>query len=127
MSSMFYLLLVEITILLHFLFVLFVAAGGLLLLRWPRLVWLHMPMLLWGIYIQFSGGYCPLTPLEKYFRQMAGMQTYEGGFINQYIMPILYPRGLTHEMQIVIGVVLVFINVIYYSLFLYRRRRKQKE
>ena len=104
MSSMFYLLLVEITILLHFLFVLFVAAGGLLLLRWPRLVWLHMPMLLWGIYIQFSGGYCPLTPLEKYFRQMAGMQTYEGGFINQYIMPILYPRGLTHEMQIVIGV-----------------------
>jgi hypothetical protein len=127
MSSTLYLLLVEITILLHFMFVLFVAAGGLLLLRWPRIVWIHLPMLLWGIYIQFSGGICPLTPLEKYFRQMAGMQTYEGGFINQYIMPILYPRGLTHETQIMIGIGLVFVNMIYYSLFLYRQRHKQKD
>lgn len=126
MSSTLYLLLAELTVLLHFLFVIFVAAGGLLLLFWPRLVYLHLPAVLWGIYIQFSGGYCPLTPLEKYFRQLAGMQTYEGGFINQYLMPIIYPRGLTHEIQIAIGIGLIFINLAFYGLYFHRIKRNRE-
>lgn len=124
MSSTIYLLLAELTVLLHFLFVIFVAVGGLLLLIWPKLIYLHLPAVMWGIYIQFSGGYCPLTPLEKTFRQLAGMQTYEGGFINQYLMPIIYPRGLTYEMQILIGIGLILLNIVIYTIFIYRQRRR---
>lgn len=124
MSSTIYLLLAELTVLLHFLFVIFVAVGGLLLLIWPKLIYLHLPAVMWGIYIQFSGGYCPLTPLEKTFRQLAGMQTYEGGFINQYLMPIIYPRGLTYEMQILIGIGLILLNIVIYTILIYRQRRK---
>ncbi|TDY03892.1 DUF2784 domain-containing protein [Thiohalophilus thiocyanatoxydans] len=123
MSSTLYLLLAELTVLLHFLFVVFVAVGALLLLRWPKLIWLHLPALFWGIYIQFSGGYCPLTPLEKTFRQLAGLRLYEGGFINHYLIPIIYPPGLTYEMQILIGIGLIILNVLIYSLFVFRQRR----
>lgn len=123
MSSTLYLLLAELTVLLHFLFVVFVAVGALLLLRWPKLIWLHLPALFWGIYIQFSGGYCPLTPLEKTFRQLAGLRLYEGGFINHYLIPVIYPPGLTYEMQIMIGIALIVLNVLFYSLFVYRQRR----
>lgn len=124
MSSNIYLILAELTVLLHFLFVVFVAIGALLLLRWPKLIWLHLPALLWGIYIQFSGGYCPLTPLEKTFRQLAGMQGYEGGFVNHYLIPIIYPPGLTHEMQIMIGIGLIVLNVLIYAIFICSQRAK---
>ena len=121
---MLYLLLAELTVLLHFLFVLFVAGGGLTVLRWPRLAWLHLPVLLWGIYIEFSGTICPLTPLEKQFRQLAGMEAYEGGFINHYLMPVIYPIGLSHEIQIIIGTGLIVFNILIYSLVIYRQRRR---
>lgn len=124
MSSTIYLILAELTVLLHFLFVVFVAIGALLLLRWPKLIWLHLPALFWGIYIQFSGGYCPLTPLEKTFRQLAGMQGYEGGFVNHYLIPIIYPPGLTHEMQIMIGIGLIVLNVLIYAVLIYRHRQR---
>ncbi|MDR9435332.1 MAG: DUF2784 domain-containing protein [Thiohalophilus sp.] len=124
MSSTIYLILAELTVLLHFLFVAFVTVGALLLLRWPKLIWLHLPALFWGIYIQFSGGYCPLTPLEKTFRQLADIETYEGGFINHYLIPIIYPPGLTHEMQIMIGIGLIVLNIVIYSLFIYRQRHR---
>ncbi|MDZ7661536.1 DUF2784 domain-containing protein [Thiohalophilus sp.] len=122
MSSTVYLLLAELTVLLHFLFVAFVAAGGLLVLRWPKLARVHLPALFWGIYIQFSGGFCPLTPLEKTFRQLAGLQAYEGGFINHYLIPVIYPPGLTHEMQVMIGIGLIVLNVVIYTIFIYRQR-----
>lgn len=122
MFSTIYLLLAEITVLLHFLFVVFVTIGALLLLRWPKLIWLHLPALFWGIYIQFSGGYCPLTPLEKTFRQLAGIETYDGGFINHYLIPIIYPPGLTYEMQIMIGIGLIVMNLLFYGLYVFRIR-----
>ncbi|MFO8025773.1 DUF2784 domain-containing protein [Thiohalophilus sp.] len=124
MSSTIYLILAELTVLLHFLFVAFVTVGALLLLRWPKLIWLHLPALFWGIYIQFSGGYCPLTPLEKNFRQLAGMKTYDGGFINHYLIPIIYPPGLTAEMQFMIGIGLIVLNALIYVLFIYGQRHK---
>ena len=124
MSSTLYLLLAELTVFLHFLFVALVAIGGLLILRWPKLIYLHLPAVLWGIYIQFSGNICPLTPLENYFRKQAGLGLYEGGFINQYIMPVIYPRGLTHDTQIIIGALVIIINLLFYGLFVYRHRTK---
>lgn len=124
MFSILYLILAELTVLVHFLFVVFVTVGALLLLRWPKLIWLHLPALFWGIYIQFSGGYCPLTPLEKTFRQRAGMETYDGGFINYYLIPIIYPPGLTPEMQIMIGIGLILLNVLIYAVFIYRHRQR---
>ncbi len=124
MSSTLYLILAELTVLLHFLFVVFVVIGGVAVLRWPRLIYAHLLAVAWGIYIELTGGICPLTPLENRFRDLAGMQPYEGGFINHYIMPILYPRGLTHNIQIWIALGLIVINVAIYSVFVYRQRRK---
>ncbi|MDY6978342.1 MAG: DUF2784 domain-containing protein [Pseudomonadota bacterium] len=126
MFSILYLILAELTVLVHFLFVVFVTVGALLLLRWPKLIWLHLPALFWGIYIQFSGGYCPLTPLEKTFRQLAGMETYDGGFINHYLIPIIYPPGLTYEMQIMIGIGLIVLNLLFYGLYIYQIKRRRK-
>jgi len=123
MSSTLYLILAELTILLHFLFVAFVALGGVAIFRWPGLMYTHLLALAWGIYIELSGGICPLTPLENHFRHLAGIQPYEGGFINHYIMPILYPKGLTHNIQLWIAFGLIIFNLLIYSLFIYRQRK----
>ena len=114
----------DLLVLLHFGFILFVVFGGLLVLRWRKCLWLHLPAVVWGAWIEFSGGICPLTPLENYFRQQAGMQMYEGGFINQYITPIIYPRDLTSEHQFYMAMVLIVINVVVYGVVIYRYRRK---
>jgi hypothetical protein len=123
MSSTLYLILAELTILLHFLFVVFVVLGGLVVLRWPKLIYLHLPMLAWGIYIELRSGICPLTPLENHFRHLAGIQPYEGGFINHYLMPILYPHGLTHDTQVLLGVALIMFNILIYGIFVYITRK----
>jgi hypothetical protein len=121
MSETLYHLLAEVTVLVHFLFVLFVAGGALLLLRWPKLVYLHLPALAWGLYIEFTGAICPLTPLENHLRHMAGMETYEGGFINQYLMPVLYPAGLTKNVQLILGGLMVLVNGAIYGVLIWRR------
>jgi len=127
MSSTLYLVLAELTILLHFLFVAFVVLGGVTVFRWPRLMYFHLLALAWGIYIELSGGICPLTPLENHFRYLAGIQPYEGGFINHYLMPILYPRGLTHNIQLWFAFVLIIINLLIYSVFIYLQRKKRTD
>jgi hypothetical protein len=111
----------DLVIVLHFAFVVFATLGGLLVLRWPRLAWLHLPAAAWGVYIEWSGGICPLTPLENRLRAAGGMPTYEGGFIDRYLTPILYPAGLTRDAQLWLGAALVGINVAAY-LFAWRRR-----
>jgi hypothetical protein len=108
--------------LVHFAFVVFVALGGLLALRWPRLIWLHLPCALWGAVIEFTGSVCPLTPLENRWRQQAGSAGYAGGFIEHYLMPVLYPAGLTRGIQIGLGVAVVVINLAVYGWILRRRR-----
>ena len=105
----------------HFLFVLFVLFGGLLVLRWRWVRWLHLPAAAWGALIEFAGWTCPLTPLEKWLRRQGSGAGYEGGFIEHYILPILYPRALTRNTQLVLGLVVVLLNVfIYWRVF--RRR-----
>jgi hypothetical protein len=116
-----YRLLADATVVLHLAFVLFVVAGGLLLLRWPKLAWLHLPAAVWGALIEFAGWICPLTPLENWLREQGGQQAYSASFVEHYLLPVLYPQSLTRPVQWVLGGVVVLINVILYALILRRR------
>jgi Protein of Unknown function (DUF2784) len=106
----------------HLAFVLFVVLGALLVLRWPRLAWLHIPAVVWAAFIEFSGTICPLTPLEVALRQRAGQAGYGGGFIDHYVVSLLYPEGLTQNTQAMLGAVVVAINAAIY-IVAFRRRR----
>lgn len=116
--------LADAVVLLHAAFILFAVAGAALLFRWPKLVWLHLPCLAWGIWIEFSGSICPLTPLENHYRELAGQEGYGGGFIDHYVMPVIYPDGLTHDTQILLGGALIAINVALYGLWIARTRKR---
>ena len=107
----------------HSLFVLFVMFGGLLVLRWWRVIYLHLPAVAWGAFIEFAGGICPLTPLENSLRSSAGQAGYQGGFVEHYILPVLYPAGLTRNTQVVLGTIVIAINLVIYSLIVARRRK----
>jgi len=118
---MLYRVLADGVLLLHLLFILFVVGGGLLVLHWPRLAWVHVPAAAWGALIEFAGWVCPLTPLENALRQQAGAGGYRGGFIEHYLLPVVYPGALTREIQIGLGLAVVAINAAVY-LRLWRRR-----
>jgi len=105
---------VDTIIILHFAFVLFVLFGAFLLLKWQKLVWLHVPAVIWGILVELNGWLCPLTPLENYLRDVAGLGMYHGDFVMHYIMPVLYPANLTRTMQFMFGVIVIFVNVAVY-------------
>jgi hypothetical protein len=118
-----YLLGADLVVLVHFAFVVFVALGGLLVRRWTRLAWLHLPAAAWGALIEFTGIVCPLTPLEKWLRLRGGGEAYAGGFIQHYIVPLLYPPGLTRAGQIALGCLVVALNAaLYWHAFGKRRQ-----
>src|SRR5687767_3860364 len=128
MSPAWYKFLADAVIVFHFAFVGIVLFGGLLALRWRRVMWAHLPCVAWGIWIELSHGLCPLTPLENDLRELAGRGTYEGGFVDHYIMPILYPEGLTHQTQVAIACLIIAINGGCYGLILwkwYRARQRR--
>ena len=108
---------------LHFAFVVFVLLGGLLVVRWPRWAWLHLPAVAWGVSIELMGWLCPLTPLENRLRNEAGLAGYEGGFVEHYLLPVLYPESLTRSVQIVLGLLALLINVGLYGSMLRKRSR----
>ena len=114
-------LMADALLLLHGAFVLFVVAGGLLVLRWPFLAWLHLPAAVWGAAIEFAGFVCPLTPLENAWRRAAGGTGYEGGFIEHYVTAALYPAGLTRTVQVVLGLLVLAVNGWIYWRLLTRR------
>ena len=105
----------------HLAFVLFVVCGGLLVLRTPRLAWLHLPAVAWGAFVELSGSICPLTPLEVTLRRGAGEAGYGGDFIEHYLVSLIYPAGLTRELQIALGAAALLLNLIVYFI-LWRRR-----
>lgn len=117
---MLYRILADLVVFVHLMFMVFVVAGGFLLLHRNWLIFLHLPAVIWGVFIEFSGRICPLTPLENHFRRMAGMEGYSSGFIDHYLLPIIYPAGLTREMQIFAGLFVLAINLAAYFLFLRR-------
>jgi hypothetical protein len=115
---MLYRILADVVLLIHFAFVIFTVSGALLAYRWRWVIALHLPAALWAAYIEFSGGICPLTPLENSLRVKSGAAGYAGGFIGHYLLPILYPAGLTRDTQIMLGIAVLIINLaIYWRLF----------
>jgi hypothetical protein len=117
---MLYQILADLVLLLHLLFIIFVVAGGLLVLHRGWWTLLHLPAMIWGVYIEFSGNICPLTPLENHFSRLAGKKGYSTDFIDHYLIPIIYPDALTREMQIFLGLLVIVVNLAVYS-FLLRR------
>ena len=120
-----YRLLADAVVLLHAAFVGFVLLGGLLVLRWPRLSWVHVPVVVWGAAIEFVGGLCPLTPLENHWRRLAGEQGYAGGFVEHYVTALLYPAGLTRSLQVALGGLVLAVNVAVYVQVLRKRRGRR--
>jgi hypothetical protein len=118
--------LADAVLVVHGLFIVWVMLGGFAALRWPWLAFLHLPAAAWGVWIEWSGGICPLTPLEVAWRRRAGQAGYEGGFIDHYLMPLIYPEGLTRDTQWMLGAVVLATNVIVYAL-LWRRRRARRQ
>lgn len=120
---MFYAIAAELVVIFHFAFIVFAVLGALLALKWRRVIYFHLPAMGWAALVMFNGWICPLTPLEKYLRGLAGQAAYEGDFIAQYLLPIIYPAGLTREMQIGFGVLVILINAGTY-VFLYWKKQK---
>ena len=120
---MIYRSLADLVLTLHLGFVLLVVFGGLLVMRWPRLAWIHVPAAVWGVLIEYAGWICPLTPLENWLRSRGGEAGYAGGFVEHYLLPTLYPQGLTRGTQFVLGSLVLVINAAAYGALLMRTRR----
>lgn len=116
-----YRILADLVVGVHALFVVFVVAGGLLALRWAWVAAAHLPAAVWGTLIEFRGWICPLTPLEQSLRASAGQAGYEGGFIEHYLLPVLYPAGLTPGVQLLLGSLVIAVNLVVYGMLLRRR------
>lgn len=117
---MFYHLLADLVVILHLIFIIFVIFGGLTVLLWQRIIWIHIPCVVWGILLEINSWICPLTYLENYFRKSAGKEDYSTGFIQQYLVPIVYPRGLEPDFQVILGLLLIIINIIIYLFIWYQ-------
>ena len=111
-------------VLIHLAFILFVIVGGFLTWRWPRVAWAHLPAAIYGAAIEFAGWICPLTPWEVALRRQAGQAGYDGGFIEHYVIPIIYPGALTVELRVVLGLAVVAVNAVAYLGFARRRRAR---
>lgn len=122
-----YRILADALVVFHLAFVLFVVLGGLLVLWRHSLALFHIPVALWGVMIELFGWVCPLTPLEVRFRRLGGEAGYSGGFIDHYIMPILYPPGLTREHQIWLGLLVGVLNLAVYAVVVRRVMKRRRE
>jgi hypothetical protein len=115
--------LADLVLVVHLGFVLFVALGGLLVLRRPRLAWAHLPAAVWGVLIEYSGWTCPLTPVENALRERSGAAGYAGGFIDYYVTGAVYPEGLTRAQQMALGTLALLVNALCYRRLWLRARR----
>jgi len=115
-------LLADAVLIIHLGFVLFVLLGGLLILKWRWIAWAHIPAAAWGVAIEFGGWTCPLTPLENHLRERAGEAAYSGDFIARYLLPVIYPEGLTREAQIALGLAALLFNAAIYALVVRKKR-----
>jgi hypothetical protein len=114
--------LADLVLVVHLAFIVFVVVGGLLALRWQRAPLLHLPAALWGVFIEVAGGVCPLTPLENALRRAADSAGYGGGFVEHYLVPVVYPPGLSHPAQLALAGLVVGVNALVYWI-VWRRRR----
>lgn len=122
---MLYRLSADLVLIAHLAFILFVALGGLLVLRRPRLMWLHLPAVVWGTLGEFLGVFCPLTPLETTLRELGGGIGYEGDFIGHYVTAFIYPSGLARGIQVALGFGALLLNMAIYGYWLLKKRRSR--
>jgi len=122
-----YRLAADLILVLHLAFVFFVLFGGLLCLHRTRWIWLHLPSMIWGVWVEWSGWICPLTPLENHFRRMASGQGYPKGFIEHYLVPLIYPEQLTMSLQWLLGGMILVINVFVYYCVLQKQIKQQRK
>ena len=114
----------DLTLIVHFAFIIFVVFGALLFFVSTKIIYVHVPALIWGIYIELTHSVCPLTYLENWFLQKANLTTYSEGFIQNYLVPIVYPKNLTEDLQTYLGIVLIVINMIMYGLIISKSKKK---
>lgn len=117
-----YTLLADVVVILHMAFIVFVVLGGLLALVWRWVPWLHIPAAVWGALTEFLGLVCPLTPLENSLREAGTGEAYTGDFVSHYVLPLIYPAGLTEAIQWVLGGIVVIINLVIYTYVWVARR-----
>lgn len=120
-----YRILADAVLVLHLAFVVFAVFGGLTIFKWPRLAWIHIPMASWAALVEFAGWMCPLTPLEHWLRIQAGMTPEKLSFVEQYLLPLLYPASLTRELQMILGAFVVAVNGLIYIWVLWRCSRNR--
>ena len=113
----------NLTLIVHLIFILYVVFGGLIFFIFPKIIYMHLPALLWGIYIELTNSVCPLTYLENWFLYKGELPTYSNDFINNYLFPIIYPESLTAEIQIYLGILLIVINILIYG-FIYKNFKR---
>ena len=121
-----YSLLADLVILAHMAFIVFAGAGSLLLLKWPKLVFLHLPAVCWGVWIELSGNICPLTYLENRFHQLSSRPVYDISFIERYLLPVIYPPGLDRKLQFYLAGALILLNLVFYAVIVNRLRSRRK-
>ena len=119
--------LADAVVIVHFATVLFVIAGGLLVVRWRKAAWVHLPIIAWVVFAECFHRTCPLTYLENWFNQRAGAAAYKGDFVSHWIVPVLYPQGLTDQIQLVLGSGIFVINVALYGVAFLRRHGEEKK
>lgn len=110
-----------LVVIIHLLFIVFVVFGGLLVFWKPWLAWVHLPVAAYGILIEWVGWICPLTPLEKRLREQAGAEGYAGGFVEQYLLPLIYPVGFSRNVALVLGALVLLANIVIYGIYVWRR------
>ena len=124
---MIYSFLADLLVVFHLVFILYVIAGALLIFKWPKTLWLHLPSCFWGMTVEFTGWICPLTPWEIQLRRLAGEEGYTESFIAHYLIPIIYPSGLTPEVQMVLGGTVLIVNLSLYTLNLIKKRKRKTQ
>ena len=116
----------NLTLIIHFTFILFVIFGALLFFVVTKIIFIHIPAFIWGSYIELTNSICPLTYLENWFLHKANLTTYSEGFIQNYLVPIVYPVSLTKDLQIYLGIALIVINIVFYA-FIFNKLKKNFE
>lgn len=123
---MFFRIAADLVLVLHLAFIAFVVLGALLVLRYRWFVYIHVPAAIWGAFVEITGRICPLTIWENSFRESAGETGYADSFIEHYLLPVIYPAGLTHNIQMWIAGLVIVANVVIYGWLLYRWNRSRE-
>ena len=116
----------DIILIIHFLFIIFVIFGAFLFFVAKKIVFIHIPAIIWGSYIELTHSICPLTYLENWFLHKANLITYSGGFIQNYLVPIVYPVNITKDLQIFLGIGIIVINIVIYAFIINKLKKNFK-